>query len=47
VVKLGAKVIAHGRYLVFQMAEIAVPRALFGRLLDRIAKLRPPVMPRC
>jgi hypothetical protein len=47
VVKIGAKVIAHGRYLVFQMAEIAVPRALFGRLLDRIAKLRPPVMPRC
>ena len=42
VVKIGAKVIAHGRYLVFQMAEVAVPRELFGCLLDRIARLRPP-----
>ena len=42
VVKIGAKVVAHGRYLVFQMAEVAVPWELFGRLLDRIARLRPP-----
>src|SRR3989442_14045940 len=42
VVKIGAKVIAHGRYAIFQMAEVAVPRELFGRILDRIAKLRPP-----
>jgi hypothetical protein len=41
VVKIGAKVISHSRYLVFQMAEVAVPRELFGHLLDRIAKLRP------
>jgi hypothetical protein len=26
VVKIGAKVITHGRYAVFQMAEVAVPR---------------------
>ena len=26
VVKIGAKVVAHGRYLVFQMAEVAVPQ---------------------
>ena len=37
VVKIGAKVISHGRYLVFQMAEVAVPRELFGRILDRPA----------
>jgi hypothetical protein len=37
VVKIGAKVVAHGRYLVFQMAEVAVPQELFRRLLDRIA----------
>jgi hypothetical protein len=43
VVKIGAKVVAHGRYLVFQMAEVAVPRALFGWLLDRIARLRSPL----
>jgi len=29
--------------LVFlQMAEVAVPRELFGRILGRIARLRPP-----
>src|SRR2546422_6583676 len=44
VVKIGAKVIAHGRYLVFQMAEVAVPRELFRGILDRIAGLRPPVV---
>jgi hypothetical protein len=47
VVKIGAKVIAHGRYLVFQMAEVAVPRELFRRLLDRIAGPRPAVVARC
>jgi hypothetical protein len=34
-------VIGHGRYAIFQMAEVAVPRELFGRILDRIARLRP------
>ena len=47
VVKIGAKVAAHGRYLVFQMAEVAVPRELFGRLLERIAQPRPPAVARC
>src|SRR4029453_14236002 len=42
VVKIGAKVVAHGRYLVFQMAEVAVPRELFKDILTRIARLRPP-----
>ena len=41
-VKIGAKVIAHGRYAIFQMAEVAVARELFGRILERIARLRPP-----
>ena len=47
VVKIGAKVISHGRYLVSQMAEVAVPRELFGRILDRIARLRPPDLVPC
>ena len=47
VVKIGAKVVAHGRYLVFQMAEVAVPRELFRGILYRIAGLRPPVVARC
>jgi hypothetical protein len=41
-VKIGAKVLSHGRYLVFRMAEVAVPREVFGRILERIARLRPP-----
>jgi len=41
VVKIGAKVITHARYAVFQMAEVAVPRDLFRRILDMIEDLRP------
>jgi hypothetical protein len=36
VVKIGAKVISHARYTVFQMAEVAIPRDLFRRILDLI-----------
>jgi hypothetical protein len=43
-VKIGAKVVAHGRYLFFQMAEVTVPRELLRRILDRIDGLRPPVV---
>jgi len=41
VVKIGAKVISHARYTVFQMAEVAVPRDLFRRILAMIDQLRP------
>ena len=41
VVKIGAKVVAHARYTVFQMAEVAVPRDLFRRILAMIDELRP------
>jgi hypothetical protein len=40
-VKIGAKVVVHARYTVFQMAEVAVPQHLFRRILDRINGLRP------
>jgi hypothetical protein len=44
VVKIGARIVRHGRYLVFQLAEVAVPRALFAAILRRIDRLRgPPV----
>jgi hypothetical protein len=33
-------VIHHGRYLVFQMAEVAVSRATFADLLARVHRLR-------
>jgi hypothetical protein len=42
--KIGAKVVSHGRYVTFQMAEVAVPRGPFWeirRLIDKL-RLRPP-----
>ena len=39
-IKIGAKVVSHGRYVTFQMAEVAIPRAVFAELLQRIAELR-------
>ncbi len=47
VVKIGAKVIAHARYTVFQMAEVAVPREMFAAILERISELRRPLAARC
>ena len=41
-IKIGAKVVAHGRYVTVQMAEVAVPRDLFGILLTLIDGLRRP-----
>ena len=32
-VKIGAKVVSHGRYVTFQFAEVAVPRDLFRKIL--------------
>jgi hypothetical protein len=39
-VKIGAKVVAHAKYVVFQLAEVAVPRQLFAAILGRIGRLR-------
>ncbi len=44
-VKIGAKVVRHGRYVAFQLAEVAVPRQLFGAVLSLIAQLRAPPTP--
>ena len=44
-IKIGAKVVSHGRYVAFQMAEVAIPRNLFGDILRLIAELRPPPDP--
>ena len=40
-IKIGAKVISHGRSIAFQMAEVAIPRHLFQEILQLIAELRP------
>src|SRR5271165_2960564 len=39
-IKIGAKVVSHGRYVTFQMAEVAVPRQMFKEILRLIARLR-------
>ena len=39
-IKIGAKVVRHSRKIVFQMAEVAVPRELFQTILERIGRLR-------
>ena len=39
-VKIGAKIVRHGRYVTFQMAEVAVPRELFQKILRLIDDLR-------
>ena len=44
-VKIGAKVVSHGRYVTFQMAEVAVPRQMFADILALIARLRTPPAP--
>ena len=40
-VKIGAQIVRHGRYIMFQLAEVAVPRALFAEILRWIDWLRP------
>ncbi len=44
-VKIGAKVVRHGRYITFQLAEVAIPRILFANILRMIDGLRPPPLP--
>jgi hypothetical protein len=33
--------VSHGRYVAFQMAEVAIPRQMFQEILRLIAELRP------
>ena len=40
-IKIGAKVVRYGRYITFQMAEVAIPRTLFVEFLRLIDGLRP------
>ncbi len=44
-IKIGAKIVRHGRYVTFQMAEVAIPRDLFADILRRIDRLRPNMAP--
>ena len=44
-IKIGAKVVSHGRYVTFQMAEVAVSRQMFADILSLIARLRAHLRP--
>ena len=44
-IKIGARVVSHGRYVTFQMAEVAVSRLMFRDILMHIARLRAPPAP--
>jgi hypothetical protein len=44
-IKICAKVVRHGRYVTFQLAEIAIPRRLFAEILRLIGGLRPKPAP--
>jgi hypothetical protein len=40
-IKIRTKVVSHGRYVAFQMAEVAIPRQMFLEILRQIPELRP------
>src|SRR5215218_3541570 len=44
-IKIGAKVVSHGRYVTFQLAEVAKSRQIFAEILSLIARLRAPPAP--
>jgi hypothetical protein len=44
-IKIGAKVVRHGRCVTFQLAEVAIPKALLAEILQRIGELRPAPLP--
>ena len=41
-IKTGARLVRHGRYAIFQMAEVAIPRQVFAGILALINGLRGP-----
>ncbi len=40
-IKIGAKVVKHARYVTFQMAEVLVSKSLFHQILEKIHRLKP------
>ena len=41
-IKVGAMLVSHGRYVAFQMAEVAIPGHLFADILRMIAGFETP-----
>jgi hypothetical protein len=46
-VKIGARIVRHGRSISFQMAEVMVSRELFQHILGAITALRSLPLARC
>jgi hypothetical protein len=44
-IKIGAKVVRHGRHITFQFAEVAISRTLFAEIRRRIDGVRPAILP--
>ena len=44
-IKIGEKVVSHGRYVTLQMAEVAVLRQMLADILALITRLRAPPAP--
>jgi len=44
-IKIGTNIVRHGRYVTFQLAEVAMPRSLFANILRLIDGLRPAPLP--
>jgi hypothetical protein len=44
-IKIDAKIVRHGRYVTFQLAEVAIAKALFAQILRLIDRLRPASLP--
>jgi len=42
-VKIGAKVTRHSKYVTFQLAKVVVPRQLFAAILEQIGRLAMPL----
>ena len=40
-IKMGGRIIAHTRYIIFQLAEVAISGKMFALILDRSQRLRP------
>jgi hypothetical protein len=39
-IKTGAKIVSHGRYVAFQTADVAIPRQAFQEIFRLIVELR-------
>jgi hypothetical protein len=44
-ITIDAQVVSHGRYVSFQMTEVAVSRQMFADVLTLMARLRAPPTP--